>query len=63
MYRIDFGYAKPWVDEELQPKINKLPSQYIRDNFFVTISGMFALPAFMTVFLEIGADRMMFTPN
>lgn len=63
MYRIDFGFVKPWVDEELQPKIKKRPSEYIRNNFFVTTSGMFAMPAFMSVFLEIGADRMMFASD
>ncbi|MGA3175195.1 MAG: amidohydrolase family protein [Syntrophorhabdales bacterium] len=63
MYRIDFGFVKPWVDEELQPKIRKRPSEYIRNNFFITTSGMFAAPAFMCVFLEMGADRMMFASD
>jgi len=60
IYRIDFNSRKPWVDEEVRPKIKKLPSEYIRDNFFISTSGMFAVPAFMCVFSEIGADRMMF---
>ena len=29
----------------------------------MTTSGMFAVPAFMCVFLEIGADRMMFASD
>nr|MBC8274314.1 amidohydrolase [Chloroflexota bacterium] len=33
LYRIDFDYTKPWVDEELKPKSGKLPSEYIRNNF------------------------------
>ncbi|MBA7698013.1 hypothetical protein ES703_106687 [subsurface metagenome] len=60
IYRIDFAFRKSWVDEEIQPKIKKLPSEYIRNNFVITTSGMFAVPAFMCVFQEIGADRMMF---
>lgn len=61
LYRIDFSFRKPWVDKELRPKIKKAPSEYIRDNFIITTSGMFAVPAFMCVFLEIGANRMMFS--
>jgi len=57
--RLDFACSKKWM-EPIKPKIGKLPSQYIRDNFIVSNSGMFAVPAFMSVFSEIGADRMMF---
>jgi len=58
--RIDFAFKKQWMDEELRPKIKRPPSEYIKDNFIVTTSGMFAVPAFMCVFQEIGADRIMF---
>lgn len=57
--RLDFACTKAWM-EPIKPKIGKLPSQYIRDNFVISTSGMFAVPAFMSVFLEIGADRLMF---
>jgi len=60
MDRIDFVFSKPWMDKEIQPKIKKLPSKYIRNNFIISTSGMFTVPAFMCVFSEIGADRMMF---
>jgi len=61
--RIDFVFSKPWMDKEIQPKIKKLPSEYIRNNFIITTSGMFAVPAFLSVFMEIGADRMMFATD
>jgi len=60
MYRIDFVFRKVWADDTIQPKIKQRPSDYIRNNFLVTTSGMFAVPAFMSTFLEIGADRIMF---
>ncbi len=63
MDRIDFAFKKPWMDKELQPKIKKLPSEYIRNNFIITTSGMFAVPAFLCVFMEIGADRVMFASD
>ncbi len=63
MDRIDFVFKKPYISKELIPKINKMPSEYIRNNFITTISGMFAVPAFMCVFQEIGADRIMFAAD
>jgi predicted TIM-barrel fold metal-dependent hydrolase len=61
--RIDFVFKKLWMDREICPQINKRPSEYIRNNFIITTSGMFAVPAFLSVFLEMGADRMMFAAD
>jgi 5-carboxyvanillate decarboxylase len=63
MYRIDFSFKKPWMDEELRPKIKQLPSEYIRKNFYVNTSGMHSIPAFLSVYLEQGADHMMFAAD
>jgi 2,3-dihydroxybenzoate decarboxylase len=63
MDRIDFVFKKPWMGEEIRPKIKKKPSDYIRDNFLITTGGIFAVPAFLSVFLEIGAGRMMFATD
>lgn len=41
-------------------KLNKMPSQYVKENFLVTISGMFWQPAFLCAYLALGADRMLF---
>ncbi len=40
--------------------IKKRPSQYIKDNFFITTAGNFSVPAFLCAFLELGADRILF---
>ena len=60
LYRIDFYWLKPWVDPELAPKIKRKPSDYVRDNFLLTSSGMHYLPAFMCAYLALGGDRIAF---
>jgi 5-carboxyvanillate decarboxylase len=40
--------------------IAKKPSQYLRDNFVMTLSGNFFMPAFMCVYLALGADNILF---
>jgi len=63
IYRVDFSFKKPWMEEEVRPIIKKAPSEYIRNNFFVNNSGMYSIPAFMSVFLELGADHIMFAAD
>jgi len=53
LYRIDFYWLKPWVDPELTPKISRKPSDYIRDNFLMTSSGMHYLPSFICAYLAL----------
>jgi 2,3-dihydroxybenzoate decarboxylase len=38
----------------------KKPSQYIKDNFYVTTSGMFWHPALQCCYSALGADRILF---
>jgi len=40
--------------------VKKKPSQYIKDNFFITTSGNFSVSAFLCAYLELGAERMLF---
>jgi len=60
IYRVDFSFKKPWMDKEIRPKIQKAPSEYIRNNFYVCNSGMYSAPVFSYVLEELGADHMMF---
>jgi 5-carboxyvanillate decarboxylase len=63
IYRIDFSYKKAWMDEEVRPKIKQPPSYYLKNNFFITTSGMNSLSAFSSSFTEMGADRIMFSAD
>ena len=63
LYRIDYIFKKPSIDEELHYHAKKAPSQYIKNNFFITTSGMSSLPAFLNTYLELGADRIMFSTD
>ena len=63
IHRIDFSFKRPWMDEEVRPKIKRMPSEYIRDNFYVNTSGMPSLPAFQSVYAELGADHIMFAAD
>jgi len=41
-------------------KLKKLPSEYIKDNFFITTSGMFWQPPLICACSALGADRILF---
>jgi 5-carboxyvanillate decarboxylase len=63
IHRLDFSFEKKWMDEEIRPKIKKAPSAYLRNNFYITTSGMNVFPAFLSVFLEMGSDHLMFSSD
>lgn len=44
-------------------RLQRKPSEYIRNNFYVTISGMFFFPAFLCAYLALGADRILFASD
>jgi 5-carboxyvanillate decarboxylase len=59
LWRLD----KQWRHEKMMPgakQINKEPSQYIKENFFITTSGMFWPLALEFVLKAVGPDRVMF---
>ncbi|MDP2917119.1 MAG: amidohydrolase family protein [Dehalococcoidia bacterium] len=49
-----------WRRGPLSKQRKKKPSQYIKDNFFITTSGMFSQPALLCSYLALGADRILF---
>ena len=49
-----------WLRAPGGMNIKKKPSQYIKDNFFITTSGNFSVSAFFCAYSELGADRILF---
>jgi 2,3-dihydroxybenzoate decarboxylase len=47
----------------LTEKLRKLPSRYIQDNFFITVSGVHWIPALQCARLSLGADRILFAAD
>jgi 2,3-dihydroxybenzoate decarboxylase len=67
LWRID---SRWWEERKRDPKsdlfyknLRKNPSQYFRDNFYVTTSGMFWHPALQLVCSAMGADRVLFAAD
>ena len=57
-YRIDRYYG---LGGTAGRRLQKLPSTYLLDNFYVTTSGNFCPPAFACTLAVMGADRVMFS--
>jgi len=55
--RIDRAYSRPPAPAG-RPQLNKKPSDYLRDNVFVTTSGNFFKPAFQCTLQALGIDRI-----
>lgn len=56
--RIDWAYVRPF-DPKARPDIKKKPSEYMKDNVFVTTSGNHYEPAFMCTYEAMGIDNML----
>ena len=49
-----------WNRRSLLNKLKKTPTDYFKENFFVTTSGMFSQPPLLCSYLALGADRILF---
>ena len=58
MKRIDWAYARPF-DPHARPKLSKKPSEYLKNNVFVTTSGNYYQPAFMCTYEAMGIDKIL----
>jgi predicted TIM-barrel fold metal-dependent hydrolase len=58
MTRIDWAYVRPF-DPAARPKIEKKPSEYMRNNVYLTTSGNYYEPAFRCTVEAMGIDRIL----
>ena len=56
--RIDWAYVRPF-DPAARPKLSRKPSEYLKDNVFVTTSGNYFTPAFMCTYEALGAENIL----
>jgi 2,3-dihydroxybenzoate decarboxylase len=56
LWRIDNHFNRTNMVQKLKRK----PSEYFKDNFFITTSGMFWQPALLCAYLTLGADNILF---
>lgn len=56
--RIDWAYVRPF-DPDARPALSKKPSEYLKNNVFVTTSGNYYEPAFMCTREAMGIDRIL----
>ena len=57
LYRIDYMYRSYTSGQD---KLKKMPSQYVKDNFLITTSGMNAHPVLKYCSEVLGSDSIMF---
>ena len=57
--RMDYPYVIPWFDRATIPHLEKKPSDYFRNNVFVTTSGNYYKPAFMCTYEAMGVERIL----
>ena len=61
LQRVDFPFVRPHfkADSGFLPTLKRLPSEYLRENMFVTTSGNYLEPAFMCTKEALGVDRIL----
>ncbi len=59
-------FMMPRIDKVLSPNVTKLNhpvADYLRDNIYYTFSGFNFTPTFLNLYLQVGADRIMFSAD
>jgi 2,3-dihydroxybenzoate decarboxylase len=59
LYRIDFMYENA-RETFMNPRTKKLPSEYMKENFYITTSGLPWAPAITMAISVLGIDRVLY---
>jgi 5-carboxyvanillate decarboxylase len=59
LYRLDYMHAKSIIGMD-RPKLKRRPSEYFKENFYITTSGLNWPPVLQFCIQVLGADRIMF---
>ena len=59
LWRLDNRWNR-FTSDDRGRLMKKKPSEYIKENFFITTSGMFWHPSLLCAHLTLGADRILF---
>lgn len=61
--RLDFPFVRPWFNPADRPDLQRKPSEVLRQNTFVTISGRYYEPAFRCTIDALGVERVLFASD
>jgi 5-carboxyvanillate decarboxylase len=59
LYRLDYMHSRSMIGMD-RPKVKRRPSDYFKQNFYITTSGMNWHPVLQFCIQVLGADRIMF---
>ncbi|NNM60530.1 MAG: amidohydrolase, partial [Legionellales bacterium] len=63
MERLDFTFVKPWFNKKDRPQLKRIPSQVLRENIYVTVSGRYYEPALRYTLEAMGSDHVLFASD
>ena len=63
MERLDFTFVKPWFSVADRPNLKRIPSEVLRQNIYVTVSGRYYEPALRYTLEAMGSDHVLFASD
>ncbi len=63
MERLDFTFDKPWFNKQDRPQLNRKPSEVLRENVYVTVSGRYYEPALRYTLEAMSSQHVLFASD